>query len=51
MRPAFEEAKLPWPGSPSVPDLDGRKGEHTPDLERLLDSMTEVFRLDPAAKW
>ncbi|GAA5345940.1 1,2-phenylacetyl-CoA epoxidase subunit PaaC [Planifilum fimeticola] len=51
VRPAFEEAKLPWPGSPAVPEIDGRKGEHTSDLERLLDSMTEVFRLDPAAKW
>lgn len=51
VRPAFEEAKLPWPGSPVVPATDGRKGKHTSDLDRLLDSMTEVFRMDPAARW
>lgn len=51
VRPAFEEAKLPWPGSLVMPDFDGRKGNHTSDLENLLDSMTEVYRLDPAARW
>jgi ring-1,2-phenylacetyl-CoA epoxidase subunit PaaC len=51
VRPAFEEAHLPWPGSPVPPASDGRRGEHTPDLERLLDTMTEVYRLDPAARW
>jgi len=41
-----------------VPDWDtvtpvygGRKGEHTAYLQPLLDEMTEVFRIDPAAEW
>lgn len=51
VKPAFEEAKLPWPGSPVVPAMDGRKGQHASDLESLLESMTEVYRLDPAARW
>lgn len=39
-----------------VPDVaysgpDGRRGDHTPDLTAMLDTMTEVYRLDPAANW
>lgn len=41
-----------------VPDIDklepvygGRKGFHTEYLQPLLDEMTEVFRIDPAAEW
>lgn len=29
----------------------GRKGEHTEYLQPLLDEMTEVFSIDPAADW
>jgi len=29
----------------------GRYGSHTEHLQPLLDEMTEVFRLDPAAEW
>jgi len=34
-----------------TPVYGGRKGEHTADLQPLLDEMTEVFRIDPAAEW
>ncbi len=41
-----------------VPDLSlltpaygGRKGQHTPHLQPLLDEMAEVFRSDPTADW
>lgn len=42
----------------TVPALDsvtavtgGRKGNHTPHLQPLLDEMTEVFSIDPTADW
>lgn len=34
-----------------TPQLGGRRGEHTPHLQPLLDEMAEVFRLDPTADW
>jgi ring-1,2-phenylacetyl-CoA epoxidase subunit PaaC len=39
----------PWP---SVPPLrNGRRGEHSPYLTELLETLTAVRRLDPAARW
>jgi len=41
----------------TIPSLDseasngGRKGQHTEYLQPLLDEMTEVFSIDPAADW
>lgn len=37
--------------SGATPSLGGRKGQHTQYLQPLLDEMTEVFRIDPAAEW
>ncbi len=41
-----------------LPDLQsieplygGRKGQHTGHLQPLLDEMSEVFKIDPAAEW
>lgn len=34
-----------------TPAYGGRKGFHTEFLQPLLDEMTEVFRIDPAAEW
>jgi len=34
-----------------TPVFGGRKGVHTEYLQPLLDEMTEVFRIDPAAEW
>ncbi len=31
--------------------MGGRKGQHTEHLQPLLDEMSEVFRIDPAAEW
>lgn len=31
--------------------MGGRRGQHTPHLQPMLDEMTEVFRLDPEAAW
>ncbi|RMG69553.1 MAG: phenylacetate-CoA oxygenase subunit PaaI, partial [Bacteroidetes bacterium] len=34
-----------------VDHFGGRSGHHTPHLAPLLAEMTEVFAIDPAAKW
>ena len=34
-----------------VSAFGGRYGKHTAYLQPLLDEMTEVFRIDPAAEW
>jgi len=54
MRSLFEGAGVTWPPgpvSPPPPGLDGRRGEHTPDLEALLETMGEVYRTAPGAAW
>lgn len=33
------------------PVLGGRVGKHSEHLQPMLDEMTEVFRIDPAAEW
>lgn len=33
------------------PSYGGRKGQHTPHLQPLLDEMTEVYSIDPTADW
>ncbi|SEN52292.1 1,2-phenylacetyl-CoA epoxidase subunit PaaC [Lihuaxuella thermophila] len=51
MKAAFSEAGLMWPGEIPEPRMDGRKGEHSEELDELLSTMTEVYRMDPAANW
>lgn len=56
MQPLFAELGLDWPGEPGqsgqpVPVLDGRCGQHTPDLDQLLAAMGEVYRTAPGASW
>ncbi|GAB6932749.1 1,2-phenylacetyl-CoA epoxidase subunit PaaC [Calditerricola satsumensis] len=51
LKPLFEAAQLAWPGTPPLPAQDGRLGQHSPDLDALLDTMAEVYRLEPAARW
>jgi len=33
------------------PKEGGRRGQHTPEFDRLHDQMTEVYRSDPEARW
>ncbi len=33
------------------PNEGGRRGQHTPEFDRLHDQMTEVWRSDPEARW
>lgn len=52
MQAVLLEAGLKMPEVSSMePVLGGRKGYHTEHLQPLLDEMTEVFRVDPAAEW
>ncbi|USG65634.1 phenylacetate-CoA oxygenase subunit PaaC [Brevibacillus ruminantium] len=47
----FEGAGLKWPGEPGKPQEKGRSGEHTADLAIALATLSEVYRIDPAASW
>lgn len=50
--PIVEKAGLVMPDRTTLsPVYGGRKGTHTPFLQPMLDEMTEVFRIDPAAEW
>ena len=46
------QTQLQLPGWDTLaPQLGGRSGKHTVHLQPLLDEMSEVFRIDPAAEW
>lgn len=50
----FASAGLDWPTQPLMRPtlgLDGRRGQHSPDLEQLLATMGEVYRTAPGASW
>lgn len=50
--PILEQAKLQLPRLPLAErKYGGRQGYHTEYLQPLIDEMTEVYRLDPAATW
>lgn len=49
--PLFERADLTLPSLVLDVTPDGRMGEHTPELERLLETMGEVYRTAPGATW
>jgi ring-1,2-phenylacetyl-CoA epoxidase subunit PaaC len=49
--PIIEKAGLHLPSLDTTPAFGGRFGSHTPYLQPMLDEMTEVFRIDPAAEW
>ncbi|HWI53624.1 MAG TPA: 1,2-phenylacetyl-CoA epoxidase subunit PaaC [Symbiobacteriaceae bacterium] len=51
LRPQFDAAGLPWPLQAPAVQLDGRAGQHTPDLDALLQTMGEVYRTAPGASW
>ncbi|MGD6818257.1 1,2-phenylacetyl-CoA epoxidase subunit PaaC [Metabacillus sp. 113a] len=47
----FEQVQLPEPKPCSMKSGNGRHGEHTEDLEKALDVLSEVYRSDPKAVW
>ena len=50
-REIFQSAGLNWPGEPGTASERGRAGEHTADLEQAVATLSEVYRIDPAASW
>lgn len=50
-RSLFASVGIDWPGDWGVPTHNGREGEHTHDLVKAIRTMSEVYRLDPAASW
>ncbi len=54
LEPLFAEVGFAWPGRPApaaAPGADGRLGQHTPELDGLLETMGEVYRTAPGAAW
>jgi ring-1,2-phenylacetyl-CoA epoxidase subunit PaaC len=51
LKAAFEKVGLPYPGLPGQPELDGRAGEHTEALADAVNTLSEVYKLDPATQW
>ncbi len=49
--PVFAKLQIEVPEIPETPHLNGRNGEHTKDLESALATLSEVYRIDPAAGW
>ncbi|MFD2370513.1 1,2-phenylacetyl-CoA epoxidase subunit PaaC [Brevibacillus sp. GCM10020057] len=47
----FQNAGLAWPGEPGTAPERGRAGVHTEDLAQALATLSEVYRIDPAATW
>ncbi len=51
MKPVFDSVHLSMPDRFGMQSGDGRKGEHTKDLEDALMTLSEVYQIDPAATW
>ncbi|NSL50546.1 1,2-phenylacetyl-CoA epoxidase subunit PaaC [Calidifontibacillus erzurumensis] len=51
IKEAFEKLPLEFPGEPGMERGDGRAGVHTPDLKDAIDTLSEVYRLNPAVPW
>jgi ring-1,2-phenylacetyl-CoA epoxidase subunit PaaC len=51
MKQVFADAGLSYPGSPQMKQGDGRAGTHSKDLNQALDTLNEVYALDPQASW
>jgi ring-1,2-phenylacetyl-CoA epoxidase subunit PaaC len=52
IRQVLDQTALTLPDISQVsPVLGGRLGRHSPYLQPLLDEMSEVVRIDPAAEW
>lgn len=51
MNPVFETVNLSMPDSFSMKSGNGRKGEHSQDLDAALAVLSEVYNVNPAASW
>jgi ring-1,2-phenylacetyl-CoA epoxidase subunit PaaC len=46
-----QEAGIAWPGPYPKGQINGRLGQHTEELDQLMGTMSEVYHLDPSARW
>ncbi|MCA1056074.1 phenylacetate-CoA oxygenase subunit PaaC [Rossellomorea aquimaris] len=51
LKPVFQASNLSFPPKIDMKKGDGRKGEHTADLNQALSTLSEVYNTDPAATW
>ena len=51
LQPVFSTLQMEVPKIPEQPVKNGRKGEHTKDLDEALITLSEVYMLDPVATW
>ncbi|KOP83961.1 1,2-phenylacetyl-CoA epoxidase subunit PaaC [Cytobacillus solani] len=51
MQPVFDSVNLEMPDQFGIQSGDGRKGEHSKDLDDALIILSEVYQVDPAASW
>ena len=51
MQPVFDSVNLAMPDQFGIKNGNGRKGEHSKDLEDALLVLSEVYQVDPAASW
>lgn len=49
--PTFEFLQLAKPNISTVPNKNGRNGMHLKDLDEAIETLSEVYRMDPAASW
>lgn len=51
VRTVFAQTAVVWPGDVTQPGANGRLGAHTSSLDKALLELSEVYRLDPVARW
>jgi len=51
VKPIFESISLNIPEKFGMKHGNGRSGEHTEDLQKALQTLSEVYLVDPAASW
>ncbi len=51
LQPVFQSTHLAFPPKVSMQKGNGRLGEHTPDLDTALATLSEVYNTNPAASW
>ena len=51
MKSIFEQVNLELPSEFGMKHGNGRNGQHTPDLDGALETLSEVYNIDPLASW
>jgi ring-1,2-phenylacetyl-CoA epoxidase subunit PaaC len=51
VKPIFESVDLEIPSQFGMKNGNGRNGEHTEDLKSAIETLSEVYSIDPVAPW